>query len=221
MENKNVSLVLVEKAKSLSVNNAADFEAAGIFKSELKEHLASWIEKFEPLRLKTKDAYDEVLKDKRLVCAPIEEAIGIVGNALNTYATRLENERRAAQAKEDAEARAKAEAERQALLDRAAKAKTAKKQDELLERAELVYERTIVVEREIPKTVHFGDISITQRNNIEVILTDMMTLCGEIAAGRVPVTVVDIKPKVLNQWVKSAGIKICAGLQIRPKVTVI
>lgn len=221
LESKNVSLDLVEKAKCLTVNNAADFEAAGIFKNELKEHLASWIEKFEPLRLKTKDAYDEVLKDKRLVCAPIEEAIKIVGNALNTYATRLENERLATQAKADAVARVEAEAERQKLLDRAAAAKTETKQSELFQRAELVYEKPVVVEREIPKTTHIGDISITQRSGTEVILVDMKALCGEIAAGRVPVTIVDIKPKVLNQWVKSAGIKICAGLQIRPKTTVV
>lgn len=221
LEDRNVSLVLVEKAKSLSVNNTADFESAGIFKKQLEGHLAAWVERFEELRVLTKAAYDKVLSDKRIACTPIEDAIKTVKEALNAYATRCENERRAAQAKADAEARAKAEAERQALLDRAAEAKTTKKQDELLERAELVYEKPVIVEREIPKTIHVGDSRITQRSGTEVVLVDMKVLCGEIVAGRVPITVVEVKQKVLNEWVKSAGIKACPGLQIRPKVTVI
>lgn len=222
VEGKSVSLDLVEKAKGLSVNNAADFEAAGIFKNELKEHLASWIEKFEPMRIKAKATYDEVLNEKRLVCAPIEEAIKIVGDAINAYATRCENERRAAQAKADAIVRAEAEAERQRLLERAAAAKTETKQAELLERAELVYEKPVIVEREIPKTIHTeAGAKITQRSDIEVILTDMKALCSEIAAGRVPVTVVDVKPQVLKSWIKSTGIKVCPGLQIRPKIIVV
>lgn len=217
----NTSLALLDKAKTLAINNPEDYLLAGTFKSELKAQLDMWVDKFEPLRLKTKASYDEVLLQKKLVCEPYEQAIKVVGTAINAYATRLENERRAAQAKAEAQARADAEAERQRLLERAAAAKTESKQEELLERAENVYVEPVLVERQIEKMVKTEGGKMVQRKELEVSLCDMKLLCTEIAAGRVPITVVDIKPAVLKSWVKYAGIKQCPGLVIREKIIVV
>lgn len=217
----NTSLALLDKAKALVVNSPEEYLLAGTFKSELKTQLDVWVEKFEPLRLKTKASYDEVLKQKRIVCEPYSTAIEVVGRALNAYATRVENERRVAQARLEAQARAAAEKERQELLDRAAAAKTESKQEELLTRAENVYVEPVIAERKIEKMVKTEDVKMVQRKELEVALCDMKQLCAEIAAGRVPVTVVDIKPLVLKSWVKSAGIKQCPGLSIREKIIVV
>lgn len=215
------SLALLDKAKSLAVNNPEDYLFAGTFKGELKSQLDMWVEKFEPLRLKTKASYDEVLKQKRIVCEPYEQAIKIIGDAINAYATRLENERRAAQAKAEAIARAAAEVERQKLLERAAAAKTESKQEELLERAENVYVEPVLVERQVERTVKTEGGKMTQRKELEVSLADMKLLCTEIAAGRVPATVVDIKLANLKLWIKAMGIKQCPGLSIREKIIVV
>lgn len=217
----NTSLALLDKAKSLVVNTPEDYLFAGTFKSELKSQLDMWVEKFEPLRLKTKASYDEVLKQKRIVCEPYSAAIEVVGKAINSYATRLENERRAAQARLEAQARAAAEVERQKLLERAAAAKTESKQEELLERAENVYVEPVIAKREIEKMVKTEDVKMVQRKELEVTLTDMKLLCVEIVAGRVPVTVVDTKLANLKTWVKAMGIKQCPGLSIREKTIVV
>src|SRR4030066_33174 len=145
VEAGNTSLALLETAKTLVVNDYDDYVNAGKFRSRLKAEMDGWVGKFEPLRLKTKAAYDEVNAEKKRVCDPYEQAIKVVGTAINAYATRLENERRAEQAKAEAKARADAEVERQKLLERAAVAKTESKQEELLERAENVYARQATV----------------------------------------------------------------------------
>lgn len=217
----NTSLAVLDRAKSLTVNNPDDYVAAGTFKSELKSQFDMWVEKFEPLRLKTKASYDEVLKQKRIVCEPYSIAIEVVGAAINAYATRLEVERRAAQARLEAQARAAAEVERQKLLERAASAKTESKQEELLERAEQVYVEPVIAERKIEKMVKNEDVKMVQRKELEITLVDMHLLCMEIVAGRAPITVIDIKPMVLKSWIKSAGIKQCPGLSIREKIIVV
>lgn len=217
----NTSLALLDKAKSLVVNSPEDYLLAGTFKSELKSQLDMWVEKFEPLRLKTKASYDEVLKQKRIVCEPYSAAIEVVGTAINAYATRLNREREMAQAKAEAVARAAAAKVQQELLERAAMAKTASKQEELLERAENVYIEPVQVERKIEKMVKTEDVKMVQRKELEVSLTDMNLLCMEIVAGRVPVTVVDIKVANLKLWVKAMGIKQCPGLSIREKIIVV
>ena len=221
IEAENTSLALLETAKTLVVNDYDDYVNAGKFKSQLKAELDGWVGKFEPLRLKTKAAYDEVKAQKDLVCDPYEQAIKVVGAAINAYATRLENERRAEQAKAEAKARADAEVERQKLLERAASAKTESKQEELLERAENIYVEPVIVERQIEKMVKTEDVKMIQRKEIEVSVTDMSLLCMEIVAGRVPATLVDLKLQVAKSWVKAAGIKACPGLNIREKIIVV
>ncbi len=221
VEAGNTSLALLDKAKALMVNNREDYTAAGVFKNELKTELDMWLAKFEPLRLKTKAAYDEVKAQRDLVCEPYEQAIKVVGTAINAYATRLENERRAEQAKAEAKARADAEIERQKLLERAAMAKTESKQEELLERAENVYVEPVQVERKIEKMVKTEEVKMIQRKEIEVSIADMGLLCMEIVAGRVPATLVDLKLQVAKSWVKATGIKACPGLNIREKIIVV
>lgn len=217
----NTSLSLLNKAKSLEVTSPEGFVAAGTFRGELKAELDMWIDKFEPLRLKTKASYDEVLAQKRRVCEPYEQAIKIVGVAINAYATRLENERKAEQAKAEAKAKADAEIERQKLLERAANAKTESKQEELLERAENVYVEPVQVARKIGRMIRTEDVKMIQRKEIEVSIADMVLLCAEIGDGRVPATLVDLKLGVAKSWVKSAGIKSCPGLDIREKTIVV
>jgi len=221
VEAGNTSLALLETAKTLVVNDYDDYVNAGKFRSQLKAELDGWVGKFEPLRLKTKAAYDEVNAEKKRVCDPYEQAIKVVGTAINAYATRLENERRAEQAKAEAKAKADAEVERQKLLERAAAAKTESKQDELLERAENVYVEPVIVERQIEKMVKTEDVKMVQRKEIEVSVANMGLLCMEIIAGRVPPTVLDIKLQILKSWIKAAGIKSCPGLHIREKIIVV
>ena len=212
---------ILERANGLVVCDSDTYEAAAILKKELKAEYESWVEKFEPLRIRAEATYDEVLNEKRKTCEPYEKAITIVGNALNSYATKLAEERRAAQAKADAAARAAAEKERQVLLERAAAAKSGAKQEELFERAEMVFEKPVIVERKIAKTIKTEAGNVTQREGIEVIVVDIKLLCAEIGAGRVPITVVGERQRELAAWVKAMGVKACPGLIIRPKTIVV
>ena len=212
---------IIERVKGLAVSDQATYEAAAALKKELKNEYESWVEKFEPLRIRAKATYDEVLNEKRKTCEPYEKAITIVGNALNSYATKMAEERRVAQAKAEAAARAAAEKERQALLERAAVAKKESTQEALLEQAENVYVEPVIVPREIAKTIKTEAGNITQREGIEVIVVDIKLLCGEIAAGRVPITVICEKQRELAAWVKAMSVKSCPGLVIRGKTIVV
>lgn len=216
-----VALMLLSEAKLLVVNNPDDYEKAGLFKKVLKDGLQRWVDEYESLLARTKAAYDEVRDKKKLVCKPYEDAIDEVNRKLSVYATRLADARLIQQLKLEAQARAAAEVERQKLLERAAAAKTESKQEELLERAEAVYTEPVIAERKIEKMLKTEDVKMVQRKELEVFITDMHLLCLEVVAGRVPVTVIDVKQAVLKSWVKSAGIKQCPGLAIREKIIVV
>lgn len=215
------TLAIFERVKGLAVSDQATYEAAAILKKEMKTEYESWVEKFEPLRIRAKATYDEVLNEKRKTCEPYEKAIAIVSNALNSYATKLAEERRVAQAKAEAAARAAAEKERQVLLERAIAAKKESTQEALLEQAENVYIEPVIVPREIAKTIKSEAGNITQRESVEVIVTDIKLLCAEIGAGRVPITVICEKQRELNAWVKAMNVKACPGLIIRGKTIVV
>ena len=222
------SPAIIERVSGLVVCDQKSYEAAAVLKKELKEQMALRINDFSPYYENAQDAYEKAKiardgfkKQIALACEPYEKAITIVGNALNDYATKLAEERRVAQAKSDAAARAAAEKERQALLERAAAATKASTQEALLSRAENVYVEPVIVPREIAKTIKTEVGNITQREGIEVIVTDIKLLCAEIGAGRVPVTVIGEKQRELASWVKAMGVKACPGLVIRGKTIVV
>lgn len=216
-----VALMLLSDAKKLVVENPDDYEKAGLFKKVLKDGLQRWVDEYESLLARTKAAYDEVRDKKKLVCKPYEDAIDEVNRKLSVYATRLADARRIEQAKLEAQARAAAEVERQKLLERAANAKTESKQEELLQRAENVYVDPVIAKREIEKMVLTEELKMVQREDIEIILTDMKLFCAEIAAGRAPITAVKLCLDKTKSWVKAMGIKQCPGLVIREKTIVV
>lgn len=216
-----VALMLLADARKLAVNNPEDYEKAGLFKKELKAGLQKWVDEYESLLADTKAAYDNVREKKKAACKPYEDAIEVVNNALSVYATRLVNARRIEQAKLEAQARAAAEVERQKLLERAAAAKNESKQEELLERAENVYVEPVIAKREVEKMFKTEDLKMVQREDIEIIITDMKLFCTEIAAGRAPITAVKLCLDKTKSWVKAMGIKQCPGLSIREKTIVV
>lgn len=219
---------IIERANELVVCDPETYEAAATLKKQLKEQMALRVADFSPFYENAQEAYtkskiarDGIKKQMELACEPYERAIAVVGNALNSYATELAEERRVAQAKADAAARVAAEKERQALLERAAAATKASTQESLLESAENVYVKPVIVPREIAKTIRTEAGNITQREGLEVIVVDIKLLCAEIGAGRVPITVIGEKQRELASWVKAMSVKVCPGLIIRPKTIVV
>ena len=90
-----------------------------------------------------------------------------------------------------------------------------------LEQAEAVYPDVVFAESQ-PKTIKVeAGGSITGKTDIEVLVTNLQLLCGEIGAGRIPITVLKgIHETNLKAWVKlngKKGIEV-PGLLIKTKI---
>ena len=106
-----------QHARSIIIQNEAQFKAAAEFGRAIKEKQSKVEEFFEPMRVSAKRAYDEVLARKKEMLEPLKSAEKIVKQTMGEY--RMEEERRRKAAEEAARKAAEEEAKKR--LEEAAK----------------------------------------------------------------------------------------------------
>ena len=113
---------LVERtAMDVVINNDDDFEMAAEITKNVKRVNKKVTEYWEPLRVSTKKAYDDVLKRKKEMLAPLEAAERILKGKIGDYTMKKEAERR----QREAVMRELARKEAERKLEEAAKAEAA------------------------------------------------------------------------------------------------
>lgn len=92
--NHEVSLI-ERQAQSVTVACDADYSAAGDLTKSVKQMQKKIKDYWEPLRVSTKAAYDEILLHKKQMLEPLEAAEKILKNKMSHYSMEKERERKA------------------------------------------------------------------------------------------------------------------------------
>jgi membrane protein involved in colicin uptake len=188
-------LDILEQVKSLRINSEEGYDKAAALKISLKNDLKLRLDKWEPLRAKAYESYQEVLTNMKAECSDYEKGIKICQNEMDRWATEQRRIVQEKQARLEAEARKKAEDERQKLLDKAVKAEEKgdiKKAEILVENAEDVFAEPVFVQAELPKGT---------KRDIEIKVLNLKLMCAEIANGHIPETLIKVDEQKLKKWV--------------------
>jgi len=212
------ALTLYEKATLLKVVDQTSYAAAGELAKTLKDMKTQIVTFFAPMKKSTHEAWKSVCGRENEALNPVNEADALIRKSMGGYLDEQDRIRREEQRKAEEAARETARKEQERLLAQAAKAEVkgqAEKSEELLERAENVYVQPVLVPAAVEKTVSLDNGSVTRKTDLQITVVDLKALCVEIAAGRVPVTVIEAKPGALKSWAKINQVASCPGLIIK------
>lgn len=213
------ALTLKQRAETMQIVTSEDYQSSAEMRKVLKDLDKNIVAFFEPMKKSTHEAWKSVCNKENEARKPITEADAIVSKKRTVWYDEQERIRKEAEAKAQREAEEAAKKERDRLLSLAVKADEKgkdEKAEDLLEQAEQVYVEPVFVAPVVAKTVKLdGGGSATRIKDVEVIVVNPLLLIQEIAAGRVPITVIEVKPGVLKTWVKATDSKQVPGLAIR------
>lgn len=230
------SLAILQQANEIAIYNEEDRLVAGNLKAQIKAIRDPLFKRWDDMRDKSYKAYQKVKNNMDIELAPFDNAIQILQESLDEYVTKIENERRAAQAKLEVEAREKARIEqekflaqaveienkREDLLAAAEKAelpeervalykkalKFEAKQEVLEEKAENVYPEPQFVQPYIPKKVELeSGGSMGIRKDIEVVITDEIEVLKLIVAGKATITLIRFEIAKIKKWCVANNLK--------------
>jgi len=169
--------------------------------TDMRKRIAAF---FEPLKKSTFAAHKKLTMAEKKELESISKAEAFIRAERSSY--KVEQDRITEKLRQELEKKAKKEAdkERERLLKKAANAPEAK-QEEILAKAEDVYEAPVFVEKLDKQAKTLSGGTSTWVNDIEVTVGDTKLLCGAVAAGKVPESVVEFKK--LKAWTKMNDIK--------------
>ncbi len=184
----------------------------------LKKKVVAW---WENLKKPAHDHWKQIVEREKSMLAPIQSRRDTLARSISTYLTEQERIRREEQRKAEEEAERIA-AEERARLAKEAEAAIESGDDQaaemLIEEAEMVEAAPVVLAPTVEKTVKTSTGTMSQKNEVEVTVVDLLALCKEIAEGRAPVTLIKAQDGKIKSWVKLQGHTKFPGLSITEKV---
>jgi hypothetical protein len=198
-------------AVACKVTDVETYSAAGSLVKTIKEARKKIVEYFQPMKSAAQKAHKEVCTREKEHLSPLDEAEKLVRNTISIYLNEQERIRQEEERKVRLKAEDDARKEREKLARQAEKA-AAKGKDEkaeaLREQAEEVVATPVFVAPVVEKTTRTEGVTISQRKETVVEVTDIRKLLAYIAATEVaPIGAVEIKLPVLKRWVKDNQIK--------------
>ena len=205
-----------EEFSQIRVANKADMNIASAKVFEL-DKMANKIKEYwsEPKK-KAHEAHKAITAKEKEMLEPILNLKSEIVKMIDSFLRIEEQKRREEQARLDAERRKKEEAERLKLEKKAVKAEekgNVEKAEELREKAEDVYIPPAIIEP-AEKTVKTDNGSITARRVKKIEVLDLMDVIKGIAAGTIPLTVIELKEQNLLKWMDACGLKEAPGCRL-------
>lgn len=162
------------------------------------------VDYFKDMKKKAFEAHKSITSQEKQELEKISLAEKYIRGERGRY--KMEQDRLDEIERQKAETIAKAEADKECekLLEEAANAPE-EKQEELFEKAEDVYVPPVLLDKSIEKTSRTATASVTWIKDIETTVTSVKLLCGAIASGQVPESLVEFKK--LKAWVKMNAIR--------------
>jgi len=211
--------VVDQQVNSLVVQDQESYLMAGNLVMGLNDLRDKIVEYWKSPKKKAFDAHKEIVKKESDMLKPVDDKLRTLKGKLNFYLTEQKRKEREEQEKLNRERREREEKERQKFLEQAAKAEAKgkiEKAEELLEKAEDVYVPPVIVEPEIKKTTHLDTGTASTTEDIEITITDPIEVIKEVAAGRLPVIILEIKEAKLKKHTKDYNLKSIPGCIIKP-----
>jgi len=171
----------------------------------------------EPIR-KADDAHKALTAKRAEMLRPVDDFIKRKTRESSDYLTLQDKLRREMQAKEDEERRKKEQAERDKLERAAVRAEDKgndEKAEELRVKATELFVPPVIVKSEIDKTTRTEAGTISQKKDLEVVVTDEKALIAAIARGEAPAAILNINMAKLKQFIKLNQLLKFDGCEIR------
>jgi len=207
-----------ETASSVDIKTADDLEYAQetilVAQQFKKEITAYWK---EPIQ-KAHEVHKALTKKRAEMLKPIEAREKEVRGKVNKYLTALERKRQDEQRRLDEERRKKEAREREKLQRRAEKAREKgqeEKAQELEEQKDSVYVPQAIATTEIEKTNKTDMGSMSQKKDLQITITDPLKVVQAVAAGKLPIGIININQVKLKQAIKLNGIEQLDGCDIQ------
>lgn len=205
---------LIERqAQSVVVASDADYSAAGELTKTVKQMQKKVKEYWEPMRISTKAAYDEVLAHKKEMLDPLEAAEKILKGKMGAYS--MEKEKRRREQEEAMRLLARQEMERK--IDEAAEAEAA---------GDLAGVESAMAEAEVMEGVSLGGSITAQAPKADGVSQSRAWKITGIDSSKVPVTFggVEIRPvderAVMRLIKESKGTVQIPGIQYEETVSI-
>lgn len=207
-----------KKVSSIVIDSKETFEfvqqgiiQAKIMKKKVEDY---WR---DPIR-KADDAHKALTAKRAEMLKPIDDFIKRKNRESSDYLTLQEKKRQELQAKADEERRQKEQAEREKLERAAVRAEdkgNEEKAEALREKADQVFVAPVIVQSAVDKTTRTDTGTISQKKDLEVIVTEEKALIAAIARGEAPIAIVNINMTKLKQFIKLNQILKFDGCDIR------
>ena len=213
------ALTLKQRAESMQILTPEDYQSSAEMRKVLKDLDKNIVTFFEPMKQAASAAHKAICAKENEARKPITEADALVSKKRTAYYDEQERIRKEAEAKAQREAEEAAKKERDRLLALAVKAEEKGKDEKaegLLEQAEQVYVEPVFVAPVVAKSIKLeSGGGVSRIKDVEITVVNPLLLIQEIAAGRVPITVMEVKAGALKAWVKATDTKHVPGLAIR------
>jgi hypothetical protein len=216
LEIKNEMEVVEKTATEIQVIDKQTYEAAAEHVLNLDSTLKKIKEYWAGPKKAAYDAHKAITRKENEMLEPVEEVKKGLIAKINKWLAEESAKQRAEQARLDEERKKREEAERAKLEARAEKAEEKgkiEKAEALREKAEEVYIPPVMAQgMEKTTRTDAGTVSAKTVKVLEVV--DPLEVIKAVAAGQIPVTMVEIKEAQLLKWAEMSGLKTLPGCKI-------
>ena len=186
------------KARGLQIVTADDYQTAAGYRVAAKTHIAVVKDAFRESKQKADATKKAILDLEKKLLAPAEQVVGIVDEKMLEWSTT--QERIQVEAQRKAEEAAQKEAERA----RAKEIKQAEKSGDIA-RAEALEEAPVVAAPVVVESRIPTGTGATVRKTWKGECTDLKALVAAIAAGTLPINLVEPNQSALDAYAKATG----------------
>ena len=220
-EIKQELVVVEDKVSALVVSDAETYEIAGRVVLDLDGLRKKIVKYWEEPKRRAYEAHKAITEKEREMLRPIDDKRKLLDRKISDYLTAERRRKEEEQRKLD-EQRTKMEDRRRDRLMKRANAAREKGDEEtyqkLIEEAGEVYVPPVAAMSEVEQTTRTDAGTISQRNELEIRVTDPMKLVQAIAAGEVPIGVIEVSLSKLKQHVKLFKLRALPGCAIEERV---
>lgn len=208
---------LIEAAQSIRIVDQASRESAMVFRANVNGAVKKIKSFFEPIKTKAHAAWKAICNQENELTGKFEEAKQIIDREI----TRDFNEQRRLQ--EESERKVKLEAEEKEKKEREKLESQALKEmekgnfdkaEQKLDAASRVFVPVISPVPPPLRTIKVNGVSATMVSDLEIIITDPISFFREIANGKLPLHLAEIKLNEVKKYAKAMRVEQIPGLRI-------
>jgi len=218
----NGALVEVEdKINMVVVRDAETYETAGRIVLDLDGLRKKITNYWADPKKKAFEAHKAITEKEKQMLRPIDDKRKLLDRKISDYLTEERRKRDEAQRKEDEKRRQHEQRQRERLMKKAeaeAEKGNEEKAEALAEQAENVYVPPVAVLSEVDQTTRTDAGTISQRQELEIRITDPMKVIQAVANGELPIGVLTISETKLKQHVKLYRLRTLPGCAIDERV---